>query len=228
MNQTAVCHSKEGTDIVQQRYDRIAPVYDLCERPMEYRVQKWRGDLWEQVSGKRILEIGAGTGKNVNFYPCGATVTAIDLSQKMLDQARNKAHNRGAEVEFRLADVQCLPYPDNSFDVAVATFVFCSVPDPVQGLREVRRVLKPGGRLFLLEHVLSRKFLLRPLMKILDPVPAHVWGAHIDRETTEYVRKAGFIDICQVDLLLDIVKRIDAKAPAEQRDEYNIATEVWK
>lgn len=208
-------YSDDGTDSVKRRYDRIAAVYDWCEWLMEFRIRRWRSDLWQQISRKRILEIGVGTGKNIKFYPRGVTVTAIDFSQKMLEWARVKARKRGADIEFGLADVQRLPYAENSFDMAVATFVFCSVPDPVKGLREVRRVLKPGGRLVLLEHVVSGRFLLRLFMKSLDPVPAHLWGAHIDRETVKNVRMAGFIDISEVDLLLDIVKRIETTATAE-------------
>ena len=215
MNEMDVYDTKESTNTVQQRYNRIAPVYDQCEWLMEYRVRNWRRDLWERIDGRHILEVGVGTGKNIRFYPRGRDITAIDFSEKMLDQARSKARRLRAKVDFRVADVQHLPYPEGSFDVAVASFVFCSVPDPVQGLREVRRVLKPGGQILLLEHVVSKRSLLWPLMKLLDPIPAHIWGAHIDRETVKNVRMAGFADVREVGLLLDVVKRIEAKAPAE-------------
>lgn len=214
-NEMAIHDTKESTSTVQQRYNRIAPVYDECEWLMEYRVRNWRRDLWEGISGKRVLEIGVGTGKNISFYPKGAKITAVDFSQRMLERARTKARRLRARVDFRIADVQHLPYPDGSFDVAVATFVFCSVPDPVQGLREVRRVLKPGGQILLLEHVLSRRFLLRPLMKFMDPIATHIWGAHMDRETVTNVRRAGFAEVREAPLLLDVVKHIEAKAPAE-------------
>jgi hypothetical protein len=83
----------------------------------------------------------------------------------------------------------------------------------VLGLGEARRVLAPGGRLLLLEHVLSRRPLLRSLMRFLDPIPFHVWGAHIDRDTVGNVRQAGFVDVVDTDLSLDVVKRIEAVAP---------------
>ena len=119
-------------------------------------------------------------------------------------------------MTFTVADAQALPFSDGIFDAAVTSCVFCSVPDPVAGLREVLRILRPGGRLLMLEHVLSRKPVLRQLMRWLDPVPVHLWGAHIDRDTVANVRQAGFAVEVERDLALDIVKRIEA-AGAESR-----------
>jgi phosphatidylethanolamine/phosphatidyl-N-methylethanolamine N-methyltransferase len=169
-------HSRkhDSLALVQRRYDRIAPVYDVFETFMEYGVQHWRRGLWQRVHGARVLEVGVGTGKNLPLHPVGKNVTAIDLSPRMLERARRKARRLRPGADFLIADVQSLPYPDNTFDAAVATFVFCSVPDPVRGLREIRRVLKPGGQFLLLEHVLSERWGLRPLMKVLDFIPAHI------------------------------------------------------
>lgn len=181
---------------------------------MERRVRRWREDLWSRVPPGRVLEVGVGTGKNLVYHPSESDVVALDLSTEMMARARRKAERLQARVALELGDVQRLPHAEATFDTAVATFVFCSVPDPLLGLREVRRVLKPGGRLLLLEHVLSEKKVLRQLMRSLDPIPFWVWGAHIDRVTVSNVREAGFRDVVDTDLSLDIVKLIEARAPS--------------
>lgn len=202
-----------GTAVTRKRYDRIAPVYDLVEWGMELRFANWRRELWSRLAGGRILEVGVGTGKNLRFHPTAAEVTAIDLSPGMLWRAHRRTEKLGSQARLEIADVQRLPYEDQTFDAAVATFVFCSVPDPVRGLREVRRVLKPGGRLLMVEHVLSEFPGLRRVMRWLDPVPFHIWGAHIDRETVNSVKAAGFKVNEATNLSLDTVKRIEAVNP---------------
>jgi len=209
--------TREGDELVRRRYDRIAPIYDALQAMMELSAGRWRRELWTGVTGGRVLEIGVGTGKSVPFYPAQADIVAIDISEKMLDRARRRAARLGAAVRFEVADVQRLPYPDGSFDTALATFVFCSVPDPVRGLSEVRRVLRPGGRLLLLEHVLSQVRPLRWLMRALDPLVSRLGGAHLDRETVASVGAAGFADVRAANLALDVVKRIEAVAPAATR-----------
>lgn len=202
-----------ATETTRRRYDRLAPVYDRLEAEAERRFAPWRAALWKRVRGARVLEVGVGTGKNLPHYPPGVKVSAVDLSPRMLEQARQRAARLGMPVELREADVQALPVPDARFETAVATFVFCSVPDPVLGLRELRRVLKPGGQLLLLEHVLSRRPGLRWLMQLINPLVVRVMGANIDRDTVENVRRAGFVDMQVEDLWLDVVKLIEARSP---------------
>jgi ubiquinone/menaquinone biosynthesis C-methylase UbiE len=205
--------AERDTETTRRRYDRVAPFYDLIEIGMELRFTPWRRALWVLVRPGRVLEVGVGTGKNLPYHPPSAEVTAIDLSPRMLERARRRATRLGSLARLELADVQALPFSDASFDTAVATFVFCSVPDPVLGLREMRRVLKPGGRLLLLDHVLSERPVLRRLMRWLDPLSYHLWGAHLDRETVHNVGAAGFAEVQAVSLSLDIVKRIEARVP---------------
>lgn len=176
----------------KSRYNRIAPVYDLMEAVVErFAFRRWRERLWSQVDGKRVLEVGVGTGKNVPYYPRGVQVTAVDLSDKMLERARRRAQELDSEVDLRLMDAQKLAFPDAAFDAAVATFVFCSVPDPVLGLRELGRVVKPGGQILLLEHVRVNKAVIGRLMDLLDPFVVRLMGPHINRRAVENVRKAG-------------------------------------
>lgn len=205
---------ERATQLTRARYDRIAGIYDRLERPLETRCfQQWRTMLWKRVQGPRVLEIGVGTGKNMPFYRKGWQITAIDLSPRMLEQAKRRAEREHVEVDLRLGDAQALPFADASFDTVIATFVFCSVPDPVQGLREAARVLVPGGQLLLLEHVLSRNVILRPLMQLANPMMVRMSGANMNRETVKNVERAGFAIQRVDDLWGDIVKFIEAEKP---------------
>jgi ubiquinone/menaquinone biosynthesis C-methylase UbiE len=205
---------EEQTALARRRYDRIAPIYDAVEGLMEFRARSWRRDLWSRVGPGSVLELGIGTGKNLCFYPRDREVVALDLSPRMLAIASARAKHLAARVQLQVGDVQCLPFANSSFSVIVATFLFCSVPDPQLGLAEVCRVLRPGGQLLLLEHVLSERPLLRVLLRRLDPVSFRLWGAHINRDTVKAVRDAGFADVVTTNLSFDIVRRIEARAPS--------------
>lgn len=203
---------EKATRRARGRYDRMAPLYDFFEGAMERRYRPWRKLLWDKVVGKRVLEVGVGTGKNFPFYPPDADITAIDFSQKMLARARKKAAKQSVKVNLLQGDVQKLDFPDNTFDTVVGTFVFCSVPDPVKGLMEVDRVCQPGGQVLLLEHVLSAKRVLAALMKLADPIVMRLMGPSITRRTVENVIKSGLIVVRVTNLdTAGIFKLIEAK-----------------
>lgn len=195
--------------LVRRRYDRIARFYDLLEAPMEHRVARWRREIAAELAG-RVLEVGVGTGQNVPYYPPGVEVVAIDISHRMLARAKARFGDR-ANVRFAEMDAQRLAFADDTFDTVLATCVFCSVPDPVAGLREIGRVCRPGGRILLIEHVRSEKRLIGPLMDLLNPISLHLWGANINRRTIETIRAAGLDDVRVVDLWSDIFKRVAAR-----------------
>jgi phosphatidylethanolamine/phosphatidyl-N-methylethanolamine N-methyltransferase len=181
-----------ATTNTRARYNRIAPFYDLMESVSERQFVPWRQRLWGQVRGAKILEVGIGTGKNFPYHPRGVKMTGIDIADRMLVRARERASRLGGSIELREGDVQKLAFPDNSFDSAVATFVFCSVPDAVQGMRELNRVVKPDGRILLLEHVRIDRPIIGRLMDLLNPLIVRAWGANINRWTVEIVKRAGF------------------------------------
>lgn len=198
-------------DKIRQRYDRLAPWFDSLEGFLEGLIfRRLRKKLWSQVSGDHILEVGVGTGKNFGLYPTQGRITAIDFSPKMLAQAARKRERKQIKVDLDLLDVQQLCYADNSFDTVVATFVFCSVPKPRKGLKEIQRVLKPGGQLLLLEHVLSSNKVMAGLMNWLNPVVVRLAGANINRETVKSVQACGFRNIYIDPASSDMIKLIRA------------------
>ncbi len=198
----------------KQRYDRIAPIYDKFEIIMEKAAfQGWREKLWGNIEENskdddKLLEAGVGTGKNIPYYPEGLHYTAIDFSPKMLSRAKEKASDSPRKIEFREMDIQKLEFSDDSFDFIVTSCVFCSVPDPVKGLQELKRVLKPEGKVYMLEHLRSQKFLLGPIMDLTNFIPKNIWGANINRKTLENIEAAGLNFESVEDLWLDIVKLI--------------------
>ena len=201
------------TKTTQARYNRLAPVYDLMEWVTECSAfQGWRRDLWSRLPPGRILEVGVGTGKNMPYYPEDAKVTAIDLSEGMLSRAKQRAEILGIDADLRLMDVRRLAFPKGTFDAAVATFVFCSVPLPVKGLQELGRAVKPGGELWFLEHVRIDKPVIGPLMDLANPLVVRMMGANINRQTVENVKRAGLTILEVEDLSGDLVKLIHARA----------------
>lgn len=202
--------STDSTKIIKC-YDRLAPYFDGMEAIMEgLFFSRWRERLWSKVTGEHILEVGVGTGKNFRYYPKNARITAIDFSPKMLELSKQKQTRKNIAVHLDLMDVERLYYADNSFDTVVATFVFCSVPAPRAGLRELYRVCKPGGQVILLEHMLSSKPWLAKLMQALNPLILAALGANINRQTLKNVQACGFNQVLVDSRSGDIIKLIQA------------------
>ena len=207
-----VATPEKATAQIQHRYNRLAPVYDRMEGVVEKMVFKeWRRLLWSKVEGPTILEIGVGTGKNLPYYPPGVRVTAIDFSEQMLARAREKARKQGFAVRLMQMDVQNLEFEDESFDTVATSFVFCSVPAPVAGLREVARVCRRGGKVIMLEHVLSSNRLIALWMNLVNPLLVRVTGANMNRRTVNNVEAAGLTIEKVTNLRFDIFKLIEAR-----------------
>jgi ubiquinone/menaquinone biosynthesis C-methylase UbiE len=142
-----------------------------------------------------VVEVGAGNGLNFSWYdPQGVErVEAVEPDSAMLAYARERAAQAAVPITLTQASVEALPFTDATFDSAVATLVFCSVSDPVQGLQEIKRVLKPGGTLFLFEHARSGSALTAQVQDALVPVTTRLFGnCHWNRNAEQLVREAGF------------------------------------
>lgn len=187
-------------ELTNRRYDRSSRIYDLYDRPMDVLggVSRRRRRLLGRARG-RVLEVGVGTGRNLDTYPDGIELTGMDASKGMLERARQRAADLqlADDVSLDLADVQDLPYDDDTFDPATATCVFCSVADPVRGLEEVRRVVRPDGQVLLLEDVRPRNAFFGWLFDLLTPLVRRLVGPSINRRTEANVQAAG-LEIVEV------------------------------
>jgi ubiquinone/menaquinone biosynthesis C-methylase UbiE len=192
---------------IRQQYDRISSRYDAVDW---FIPTTWRRQATTLAYGN-VLEVGVGTGLNLPYYSerC-EEIVGIDLSPRMLEQAAERAKHSKMPVHLAVMDVQDLPLQSASFDCVLVAFVFCTVPDPTQGLRECFRVLKPGGRLILLEHMGSDRSWLRPLMNWLNPLTVRLLGDHINRPTASLVTQAGFQLATVENLFGDVVRLLVA------------------
>ena len=195
----------------KKRYDRIAPLFDLMEfLPEKIAMGRWRKKLLSYLGPGQTLEIGVGTGKNLPHYPMGLPQVAVDISRRMIEIAGKKVLPEHT-VRFAVMNAEMLAFPAGIFDNVVVTFVFCSVFDPVKGLRELRRVVKPGGQVLFIEHVLPGTSLLKFLFNLFNPVVVRIFGANINRRTVENIARAGFTVKREINLRGDVVKLIVAQ-----------------
>jgi ubiquinone/menaquinone biosynthesis C-methylase UbiE len=201
------------TDRVLLVYEKEAHKYD---REMNFfdRLLFAGGREWvcAQAVGE-VLEIGIGTGRNLPHYGDDVRLTGVELSPAMLEIARARAHELGREVDLRVGDAQALEFGDESFDTVVCTLSLCTIPDDRAAVAEMRRVLRPGGRLLLLEHVRSPLLWVRLGQRLLDPLAVRFEADHLLREPLGHLRAEGF----EVDRLgrskLGIVERVSARKP---------------
>lgn len=192
------------------KFDKFAGSYNLVDHIIP---TKWRQKATALAYG-RVLEVGIGTGLNIPFYTASSNeIVGIDVSPRMLEQAKEKAAHCSVPIKLEIMDVQNLPLPSASFDCVIATFVFCSVPEPIAGLQECCRILKPGGRFILLEHMDSRNKLAHGLLNLLDPITVRRLGDHLTRRTVDSVISAGFQVKSVEELFGDVVRLIVAEKP---------------
>lgn len=205
--------TKAESDRVRRIWDRLAPGYDknvrIPERLLFAGGREWvcsraRGD---------VLEISVGTGRNLPLYPPDVRITAVDISARMLDVARARAAELGCNVDLQVGDAQELELPDASFDTVVCTLGLCSIPDARAAVAEMRRLLRPGGRVLLLEHVRSPRPFIRMVQRALEPITVWLEGDHLVREPLDLLTTERF-EIEELERSkLGIVERVAARKP---------------
>ncbi len=201
------------TRTTQQKWDAAAGSFDLMAGfGPEIRWRPRKEELFSGMDGK-ILFLAVGTGLDIACFPPGKDIMGIDISPKMLEKAEARVEGYPGQMTTRQMDVHDMDFADHSFDEIYTSCTFCSVPDPVNGLSALRRVLKPGGSLKMFEHTGSKYFPFSLMMNLFNPLCRRV-GPEINRDTVANVRAAGF-EIRKVNnVFLDMVKTIEATAPA--------------
>lgn len=194
---------------VKEKYNRISSVYDFLKRGDMRRWKQIQIDFFSQLHGK-ILYVGIGPGPEIVNFPPGLDIVAIDLSRNMMELARERAANYKGKFKLINMNVESLGFPDNSFDSVLTVCVFCTVENPVQGLEELRRVLKPDGKLFMFEHVISKNPVYALSLKWFSLFTTMLSGTHLDRDTVANLGKAGFKIESNRNVYLDIVKTLIA------------------
>ena len=195
------------------RYERIAPFYDLLDLPFEYALyRRIRVMLFHDLSGC-LLDAGVGTGRNIPFYPPGSHVVGIDFSPAMLARAKRKADRSTASIELRQMNIASPDFPDSTFDAAVASFLFCVLPDALQvpALRALGRVVKPGGVIRLLNYVRPRGVVRGVIAKLWQPCVARAFGASFDRQTENAIPEASLLLLDSRYVVRDLIKLVVAR-----------------
>ena len=202
-----------ATDQVRRYYDGTAPRYDRQMRFFE-RVLFGDGRSWvcSQAQGD-VLEIAVGTGRNLRHYPDGVRLTGIELSPGMLELARREAAEVRPDADLRVGDAQALEFDNESFETVTCTLSLCTIPDDRRAVAEMWRVLRPGGRLLMLEHVRSPLLAVRAGQRVLEPLFLRLEHDHLTREPLDHVRAAGFAVERLERSKLGIVERVAARKP---------------
>ena len=203
----------EETERLKRIYEKQAPRYD---RSIAFWEKILFGDGRQWVCSRaqgEVLEVAIGTGRNLAVYPAGVSLTGIDLSPAMLERARERAGELGMEVDLREGDAQDLPFPGGSFDTVVCTLSLCNVPDDRRAVAEMKRVLRPGGRLLLLDHIRAASGLGRAVQKALEFVWVRLEGEHLLRRPLEHAKAEGLRIEERERYKRGIVERVSARKP---------------
>jgi ubiquinone/menaquinone biosynthesis C-methylase UbiE len=206
---------EDPTARVRRVWDKAAPGYDRAMRFFD-RWQFGGGREWvcSRAVGE-VLEVAVGTGLNLSFYPAEVRLTGVDLSPAMLAHARERAAELGREIDLREADAQALPFPDASFDTVVCTLSLCAVPDERAAISQMWRVLRPGGRLLLLDHVGSQWWPVWAVQRLVEVFTSRS-GEYQTRRPLPLVEAAGFAITESQRLKMGSVERVAARKPTGQ------------
>ena len=195
--------------VTQAKWDKMAPRFDsMAAKGAEARWKPFKSALFAQMKGK-VLFMALGTGLDIPAFPPGQQITAIDISPKMIEQAQKRIAEYDGTIHAEVMDVHDMPYLEGSFDQAFTSCTFCSVPSPVEGLKAIYRVLKPGGELFMFEHTGSRFHPFGRMMDLMTNLTERI-GPSMNRDTVSNVKAAGFEIVEVNNVFLDVVKTIKA------------------
>ncbi len=198
----------------REKWDRAAPAFDLMAgEGAEKRWHPAKQKLFSRMGEGRILFLALGTGLDIPCFPPRRQITAIDISPEMLKHARPRIDAYNGEIETRVMDVHDLSFEGDHFDQVFTSCTFCSVPDPVEGLAGLRRVLRPGGELLMFEHTNSRYFPFNLMLNLMTPLSSYL-GPAMNRPTVDNVQRAGFEIVEVENIYLDVVKTIRALKPS--------------
>ena len=201
-------------DATRRKWDKAAANFDLMAGyGPEKRWEPDKRDLFANMGDGPILFLAVGTGLDVPFFPPGKDIVGIDISQKMLDKAADRVARYDGRLELQQADVHELSFEPESFDQVFTSCTFCSVPNPVDGLKRLKAVLKPGGDLYMFEHTGSRFYPFKPMMDLMTLFSRKV-GPDMNRPTVDNVTAAGFELVKVRHVFLDVVKTIHARRAA--------------
>lgn len=203
----------DETAKVLRVWEKNAPAYD---RQVAFFEKIWFGGGRKWLGARargRVLEIGIGTGLNLPHYPADMSIVAIDLSPAMLAIAKRRAADLGRDIDLRTGDAQALPFDDEVFGTVVCALSLCTIPDPAAAIAHMKRVLIPGGRLLLLDHIGSTWPPIRAAQWLLERLTIRIAGEHFTRRQLPLVRAAGF-EIVEVERLkAGTVERVHARKP---------------
>jgi ubiquinone/menaquinone biosynthesis C-methylase UbiE len=195
----------------RNKWNRAAATCDLMTGTgAEKRWQPSKQKLFSRMGEGNILFMALGTGLDINCFPPRRNITAIDISPAMLKQAQPRIAQYNGVITASVMDVHDLNFDDNHFDQVFTSCTFCSVPDPVDGLKSLKRVLKPGGELLMFEHTGSKVFPFSLMLNIMTPL-TNKFGPDMNRPTVDNVLQAGFEIIEVENIYLDVVKIIRAQ-----------------
>jgi ubiquinone/menaquinone biosynthesis C-methylase UbiE len=208
------CPIPNETERVRRIFDKQAPKYDRQMSRFERLLFKGNREwVCSQAEGE-VLEIAAGTARNLPLYPPEVRVTGVELSPEMAALGRQRAEELGRQIDLRVGDAEQLDFPDESFDTVVCTYGLCTIPDDGAAIREAKRVLRPGGKVLLAEHVRSPNPIVRIVQRLLDPLAHRFGGDHLLREPLDHLSAEGFALDDVVRLKSGYVELVSARKPA--------------
>lgn len=198
--------------VTKAKWDKAARNFDMMAGyGPELRWTPAKTALFSKMGGGRILFLAVGTGLDVRFFPPGRDIVGIDISDRMLEKAKPRVDAYDGRIELAVMDVHDMSFPDHSFDQVFTSCTFCSVPRPVEGLKALRRILKPGGELHMFEHTGSRYFPFNTMLNQMTWLSKN-FGPDMNRDTVTNVKIAGFTVTEVNHVFLDVVKTISARA----------------